>query len=331
MTRLLNNLNKIALTCGDTDGIGFEVASKALSQMPERILTGKNLFFLFRSDSVERKQKKFLNLIDTRFVRMTFSSVEQSLLFLDSIQHRSQLPQNLLIDLSLKTSPAEWVLKASLACQNKLLDSLVTGPLSKKLTVQLKGAPIGHTGIFRQLYPQKPLHMAFVGSDFNVILATDHISLSAVEKELTVKNFKSALVAAENLRSLLKNKKKIAVLGLNPHAGEAGLIGRFEKKMKSVLKPSKMEGFLSPDAAFFKKNLSRYSLFLALYHDQGLIPFKMHHGQDSGVHVTMGLPFIRTSVDHGTANDIFNQNIANPQSMIEAIQLNLKLLGVRNV
>lgn len=331
MTRLLRSLHKVALTCGDVDGIGFEVAAKALSKLSLKVSNRNTIFFLFRSAKADQQQKKFLQLLDREFVRLTFTSLDQALQFVGSLNHRSQLPKNVLIDLSLQSSPAEWVLQASLACQNRLLDSLVTGPLSKTLTVQLKGRPIGHTGIFRQLYPKSPMHMAFVGTDFNVMLATDHISLNAVEKELTSQNFKSALNAAEKLQALLQNKKKIAVMGLNPHAGENGLIGRFEKQMSRHLKSSRFEGFLSPDAAFLKKNLNRYSLFLALYHDQGLIPFKMHHGQDSGVHVTMGLPFIRTSVDHGTANDIFNKNIANPQSMIEAIQLNLKLLGVRNV
>jgi 4-hydroxy-L-threonine phosphate dehydrogenase PdxA len=331
MTRLLSSLYKIALTCGDADGVGFEVATKALTTLSSRVSNDKTVFFLFRSTKADQNQKQFLKLLDRHFLRLTFSSLEQALLFFESLHHRHQLPKNVLIDLSLSTSPAEWVLQASLACQNGLLDSLVTGPLSKKLTVQLKGRPIGHTGIFRQLYPKSPMHMAFIGTDFNVMLATDHISLNEVEKELSLKNFKSALLAGEKLQRLLKNRKKIAVLGLNPHAGEKGIIGFFESKMKRYLKSNKFEGFISPDAAFLKKNLNKFSLFLALYHDQGLIPFKMHHGQDSGVHVTIGLPFIRTSVDHGTANDIFNKNIANPQSMIDAIQLNLKLLGVRNV
>ena len=87
---------------------------------------------------------------------------------------------------------------------------------------------------------------------------------------------------------------------------------------------------MSPDAAFFKSNWKKYSSYLALYHDQGLIPFKMVHGQDSGVHITLGLPFIRTSVDHGTAKDIFNKNVANSHSMRDAILLNLKLLGNRD-
>lgn len=331
MTRLHSHLHKIALTTGDADGVGLEVAAKALARLSSKVANSKTVVFLFRSMGAEKKQKYLFDLIDQKFTRLSFSSLENALLFLSSLHQRNQLPKNVLFDLSLCSSPAEWVLEASLACQNKLLDSIVTGPLSKGLTAKLKGKPLGHTGIFRQLYPHHKMHMAFIGSRFNVLLATDHVNLNSVEKKLNVRAFKAALAASEKLRLLLKDKKKIAVIGLNPHAGENGLMGKFEKKMKRYLKSNQLVGFLSPDAAFLKKNLDRYSLFLALYHDQGLIPFKMQHGQDSGVHVTMGLPFIRTSVDHGTANDIFNRNIANPQSMIEALQLNLKLLGVHHV
>ena len=168
--------------------------------------------------------------------------------------------------------------------------------------------------------------MAFIGKDFNVLLATDHISFSKIEFTLTKKQINSAVKSAKSLKFLLNSKKDIAVLGLNPHAGESRLMGTFESKMLAQM-PRGFFGPLVPDAAFLQKNWSRFSLFVCMYHDQGLIPFKMHHGQDSGVHITMGLPFIRTSVDHGTAFDIYNKNIANPNSMLDAIHLNLKLLS----
>ena len=122
----------------------------------------------------------------------------------------------------------------------------------------------------------------------------------------------------------------MALVGLNPHAGEKGLIGKFESEnLKPVLtqikKKHSVEGPLVPDAAFFDDNWKKYSTYVCLYHDQGLIPFKMVHGQDSGVHLTLGLPFIRTSVDHGTAKNIFGKNKANPNSMIEAVDWAIKL------
>jgi 4-hydroxy-L-threonine phosphate dehydrogenase PdxA len=129
----------------------------------------------------------------------------------------------------------------------------------------------------------------------------------------------------------IRRKRPIAVLGLNPHAGENGLIGHFENRvLKSALLSAKRAGqsIVGPipaDTAFTRESLNRFSVVVSLYHDQGLIPFKMLHGQDSGFQVSLGLPFIRTSVDHGTAKDIFGQGTANSGSMVDAINGAIKL------
>lgn len=315
---------KIAITTGDKDGIGFEVAAKALSQLQSSIKKNRALFFIFRHKTHEKTQPQFFKLIDKTWSRLTFDSLDKALAFLANTQ--KSLPDNLLIDLSLVISEAEWVVQAARACGQKKLTSLVTGPLSKKISTRLPQKPLGHTGIFRQIFPAANLFMAFVGKDFNVMLATDHIPLCEAEARLKKRGLADALKAAEQLQGLLKSKKKIAVLGFNPHAGEGGLIGNLEKTLFARL-PSNTIGPLVPDAAFLKKNWKLYSVFVCLYHDQGLIPFKMQHGQDSGAHLTLGLAFVRTSVDHGTAIDLFNKNIANPNSMLEAIKLNIQLIG----
>lgn len=320
----LNKVRRIALTTGDVGGVGLEVSAKALASVSAQIKKEKVLFFLFRKFDQEKKQPQYFKLLDKKFTRLSFNSLDAALGFLSSIQYLEQLPKNTLIDLCLKESEAFWVYLATLACKYNLLHSLVTGPLSKTASVKLPNKPIGHTGIFRQVFPKNKMHMAFVGQHFNVLLATDHIAFSSVEKYLVRSDLKSSLLAALNLKDLLKSKKPVGVLGLSPHSGEKGLIGQFEQKYLKKLAKN-IEGPLVPDAAFLKKNWSKYSLYLCLYHDQGLIPFKMQHGQDSGVHITMGLPFVRTSVDHGTAIDIYNQDLANHHSMRDAILLNLKL------
>jgi len=120
-------------------------------------------------------------------------------------------------------------------------------------------------------------------------------------------------------------------LGLNPHAGDSGLIGSFDDLvLKPILDRLRQEGFLIegplvPDVAFLKTNWKKYLAYVACYHDQGLIPFKMIHGFESGVHLTLGLPFIRTSVDHGTAKDLFDLDHADDRSMREAIKAALEL------
>ncbi len=316
-------LKRVAITSGDPAGIGFEVTAKALAKFKPK----KNIiFFLFRDHHQEQKQYKYFRLIDKTWTRITFFSLDVALDFVSSLERNGSVRNDYLIDLSLRSSAADWVVEAASACLSKKLNSLVTGPLSKTLVKAYGYKELGHTGLFRTLCPKAELHMAFVGKDFHVLIATDHIQFSTIESVLTAKAVASALTNAKKLKSLLGSKKDIAVLGLNPHAGEFGLIGSFENRFLRQL-PKGFRGPLVPDAAFLKKNWSKFSLYLALYHDQGLIPFKMHHGQDAGVHVTVGLPFVRTSVDHGTAFDIYNKNLANPNSMADAINLNLKLLS----
>lgn len=315
---------RVAITTGDVDGIGFEVSAKALCAVgPQKNTT----FFLFRPFSIHSKQLKYFKLIDSRFGRFTFHDIGAALAFYDLLKKTHSLDAGFVFDIALKSPPAEWVIAATYLCKNKLFDSLVTGPISK-IGIQRAGYKfVGHTGIFRHVYPQHKLFMAFVGKDFHVLLATDHQTVASVEKTLSDKKYLASVFrAAREFSAFFKSKNQIALLGLNPHAGEKGILGSFEKKYFSQNFP----GFskpLSPDAAFLKNNLKKYKFFLALYHDQGLIPFKMHHGQDSGVHITVGLPFVRTSVDHGTANDIFNKNKANPASMIDAIKLNIRLIN----
>ncbi len=319
----MTSFKKIAITTGDTKGIGFEVTAKALSRLSPAAKSQNTLLFLFRHQSQEKAQPKYFRLIDKKWRRRTFDSLGSALAF---VGKNKSLPKNFLIDLSLESTPADWVVQAATACKNGVLTSLITGPLSKSLTSALPQKALGHTGILRLLFPERELFMSFVGKYFNVILATDHLPLSKVESQLKSTGIQSVVAAAIQFKRLIKSKKKIAILGLNPHAGEGGLIGDTERKLFSTT-PKDLVGPLVPDAAFLKKNWKLYSAFICLYHDQGLIPFKMQHGQDSGVQLTLGLPFIRTSVDHGTAFELFNKNVANPNSMLEAIKLGIKLTG----
>lgn len=324
-------VKKIAITTGDRNGIGFEITVKALLKKKISLRASNVIYFLFRHQQQELLQPRYFRILDKHFSRFTFSSLDEALDFLNSLQSIKHVPDNIIVDLSLTSGEAQWVYDAAMACKEKRLHSLVTGPLSKKTGINLSKKPLGHTGIFRQLFPKTHLNMAFVGKYFNVLLATDHIPFSEVEAHLLSGDFKKSIKNALSFKKTFKLKNKIGVLGLNPHAGEAGLIGVTEKKLFKGLDTKNFQGPLVPDAAFLSKNWKKYSLFFCLYHDQGLIPFKSQHGQDSGVHITMGLPFLRTSVDHGTAFEIFNKDIANPASMLDAINLNLKLTGVSHV
>lgn len=320
-----NDLMKIAITTGDVDGIGTEVAARAL----QKLGPAKNVrFYFWRSP---RCPSRHLAWLDRRFKRVTVNGWPEALQ-VNTDSHRQ------LIDICSNMPPALWFETSVQAALFGHVDAIATGPLSKTSIVAAGLNDLGHTGILKRLTKKKELFMGFVGKHFNVVLATDHVALSEVEGLLTAPKLKSAIRAADQLRSMLKAKTSelpIAVLGLNPHSGENGLIGQTEQRIHKATIDAlledgmSIEGPLVPDAAFFKRNWPRYSVFVANYHDQGLIPFKMIHGQESGIHVTLGLPFVRTSVDHGTAKDLFGLNKADPTSMKLAIEWAIKLSSRR--
>lgn len=313
---------KIALTTGDVDGVGFEVTAKALHQLGPQ----KNVqFFLWRAEGAS---KKYLQLLDKKWKRIVVESLEEAL----------KVEGPYLIDIASDLAPAHWVELSAKSCLANQIQGMATAPLSKTSIKSAGFDDLGHTDILKRLSKTKHVNMGFVGENFSVVLATAHIPLHKVSEQLNFTVLAKALINADALRNMLpgtKRRRPIGILGLNPHAGEAGLIGTEElllfSRLAAFAKENKIPvaGPLVPDAAFLKSNWTQYSVYLALYHDQGLIPFKMVHGQDSGVHITLGIPFVRTSVDHGTAKDIFDKGVANPNSMIDAIRWAIKLARLR--
>ena len=312
-------LKKIAVTTGDTDGIGLEVTVKALSKVgPQK----GSSFYLFRSPTSSKSQ---LKLLDNKFDRKVVSSLEEAL--------KLKSFSSQIIEIVNEKPPAFWVEDSARLCFEKKMDSMVTAPLSKQSILDAGLCDIGHTDILKRVSGSKNAFMGFFGKYFNVILASAHIPINQVEDYLTVEILSQATATSLKARNYLSpsnRKKPIGILGLNPHAGDGGLIGNFDENfLKKYTGSKNFTGPLVPDIAFIKSNWSRYSFFLALYHDQGLIPFKTVHGFDSGAHITLGLPIRRSSVDHGTAKDLFGKNMANPGSMIEAIKWGVKLCTIR--
>jgi 4-hydroxythreonine-4-phosphate dehydrogenase len=312
---------KIVITTGDVDGIGLEITAKALAKV--RPKPGV-FFYLWRSPRGSRRE---LDLIDRYFKRLTVNSWPEAIKTTPD-SHKQ------IVDISSNLPPPIWVETTAQANLFGHVDGMVTAPLSKTSIAAAGLDDMGHTGILKRVTKSKELFMAFIGEKFNVVLATGHIPVSEVTTTLTVSRMEKAIRASNHLRSVLDKKiaaRPLALLGLNPHAGEEGLIGGQELKVhKAALEAAReqkiaIEGPLVPDAAFFRENWSKYSVYIANYHDQGLIPFKMTHGQESGIHITMGLPFVRTSVDHGTAKDIFGKNKADPRSMTLALEWALRL------
>ena len=225
-------------------------------------------------------------------------------------------------------------LKAAVsALKNKTIDALVTAPVNKH-TIQSKEFKFpGHTDFLAQELNGNSL-MLMVNDTLRVGLLTDHLPVKDVPNKIDAKIIRSKI---ETIHDALVidfriTKPKIAVLGINPHVGDNGVIGEEDDNvMKPTLKSIREEGTLvfgpyAADSFFGSNNYKQFDAIIASYHDQGLIPFKMVHGAKSGVQLSLGLPFLRTSVDHGTAKDIFGKNKADSGSMENAITVAIKLL-----
>jgi 4-hydroxythreonine-4-phosphate dehydrogenase len=227
--------------------------------------------------------------------------------------------------------------KAIEMAKNGNSGAMVTNPVSKESIVQagLKSFS-GHTEFLAEAFHCKRFNMAFVGKDSMVALATTHIPLKEVSHRITTASIRTTL---ENLIAevpkVLGEKARIALLGVNPHAGEKGLIGKeestillpviriFQKKGYSVEGPFAADSFWSRTW-----KTGRFNTVVAMYHDQGLIPVK--NGLiGSTANVTLGLPYIRTSVDHGTGFDIAGKGIADPTGLETAILCAKKMMKVK--
>ncbi len=314
----------ICITTGDTDGIGTEVASKALQKLKPQ----KNTQFLFwRSRHTHPSHLLRLKKV---FELKTVESWPEAL---NTINGDAKT----IVDIKSSRSPANWFEEAIQAAKCGYIDGIVTGPLSKTEIQKAGLSDRGHTDILRRQNPNSKISMCFVGSLFSTVLVTDHLAVSELSTQITPSQLKAAIASANELRSYLTKKdqrKSIGVLGLDPHAGEGGIIGSHDREITaSVIDRLKkdianLEGPLVPDVAYQTDHLKRYSVMVAQYHDQGLIPFKSLHKSHSGVQMTLGLPFVRTSVDHGTAKDIFGGDSADFSSMYEAIRWAIKLSKV---
>ncbi len=224
-----------------------------------------------------------------------------------------------------------YIKKAVEFAVKKDVKAIVTAPISKK-SFKLAGYKWpGHTELLAELTKTRNFAMMFVSDKLKLILCTIHIPLKDVPKKINERLVLKTIMLAKSGTNMLGIKNpRIAVAGLNPHAGESGIFGMEEiKSIIPAIQKAQKEGLnvsgpYPPDIIFYKASNGEFDIVLCMYHDQGLIPFKML-AFDTGVNVTVGLPIIRTSPDHGTAFDIAWQNKANPSSMIEAIKLASKL------
>ena len=317
-------MNKIVFTCGDINGIGPEIALKALNQISSR--NKKTQFILIIPGNVFQTTSELVKLkFDYKVINEleSMSHTQAQVLVFATGSSKQSLGKPTIYSgksafLSLK--------KSFELLRKKSADAVVTAPVSKT-ALNLAGVKYpGQTEMYADWCGVNNFVMTFLSAKFKIGLYSIHIPLKDVSNSLKSNHLK---VKLEIIVNMLKNdlgipKPKVAVLGLNPHAGENGIIGKEEKTLIEPVLKQKIfngivEGPFSSDAFFANRRFENFDLVFGLYHDQVLITFK-YINSGKGVNFSAGLPIIRTSPDHGVAYDIAGKGIADESSMIEAFR-----------
>jgi 4-hydroxythreonine-4-phosphate dehydrogenase len=324
-------MKKLAITMGDPGGVGPEIIIKALNSYEARyycapIVIGDasvmeealNLLKLNLQLRLIKSPQEFRSTRSRRFIELIDMGINKK------FKKNKPTAEGGRACVSYLKKAVEFSLK-------KQVDGIVTAPISKEA---LKMAGItwpGHTELLADLTSTKDYAMMLIGGPLRVILVTIHTALKNVPDLVTRSRVLKTIRLAKKACDMLGIKNpRIAVAGLNPHAGEAGIFGDEESKKiipairRAMKEGITISGLYPPDTIFHKAYKGEVDVIVCMYHDQGLIPLKMI-AFDKGVNVTIGLPFIRTSPDHGTAYDIAWKGLANPSSMIEAIKVAARL------
>lgn len=326
---------RIGITIGDINGVGPEVIMKALA---DARMLGRLTPVIYGNGRVLSHYKRILGLQDFSYnqVKDGGTFAVRNINVVNCWDEQIEITPG---------KPSSETGKAALsairrACddlKSGVIDAIVTGPIDKK-TVSSDDFPFaGHTEFISQFFGAGDSLMLMVSETLRVGLVTVHVPISQVAPLITRERLqaKIALLEQSLVRDFGVTKPKIAVLGLNPHAGDGGLIGKEEEEViRPVIIELKNKGRLVqgpfPADGFFGSGAARkFDGVLAMYHDQGLIPFKVV-SFDTGVNYTAGLPIVRTSPDHGTAYSIAGKNQADETSLRQAIFLALDILARRN-
>lgn len=315
---------KVGITIGDYNGIGPEIILKAFSD--SRMMQGLTPI-LYGSSRVLNHYKKLTDLNDFSFqgIKDADAAVHKKFNLISLTKEELPVEPGKVTEIAGKLAFQSLEAAVKDLASNKI-DVLVTAPINKK-NIQREGFRFpGHTEYLAKYSNVDEALMLMCCEALRVGIVTGHIPLSEVPQQATSDAVFSKLSAMhKTLRTDFSlQKPKIAVLGMNPHAGDDGLLGREEKDIiLPALQKAREEGIFVfgpyPADGFFAGNaVKNFDAVLAMYHDQGLIPFK-HIAGDSGVNFTAGLPIVRTSPGHGTAYDIAGKGIANDNSMRQAV------------
>lgn len=320
--------NNIVITSGDPSGIGPEVTLKALESF--------NNSFSFTPIVIcdySFIEKYYLNNINiTNYtIISSIDKIESGKINIYDIKSNIELKPGIPGVEPAKES-LRYIDKSIELWKSGYADAVVTAPVSKgnieKNSIKFRG----HTEYFQEKTDSENSFMMMYSNKFRVILVSTHYSINEIPNYVNESNLKETIkMAIQTMKNIGKDNPVIGVCGLDPHCGDGGAVGSFDKDVTSkVVKLFQEDGCdvrgpFSADTIFIPHNWQKYDVVVAMYHDQGLIPFKILSFED-GVNLTLGMNMIRTSADHGTAFDIAGKNIASYNSMREAILLADKLV-----
>ncbi|WP_339743264.1 4-hydroxythreonine-4-phosphate dehydrogenase PdxA [uncultured Rubinisphaera sp.] len=344
MNTPLNHLPRLAVTMGDPAGVGPELCLQLLN-LPQVTAICQPL--IFGDASVLKRVSAQLSktpgdafpLISSvitwsQFQENPWECSSPAIIDMESENLHTLLPGQ--VSAAAGQAAFCYLDRAINACLDKWTDAVVTAPLHKE-ALHVAGYPYpGHTEILAEKTGADPIVMMLTSPEITCSLVTAHVGLHEVPALLSTERICETIQLTNAAMQQIRGRTpQLTICGLNPHAGEHGLFGQQEEER--FIQPAiewarnqgiQIEGPYPPDTAFMKRRREVTDAYICMYHDQGLIPLKAL-AFDDAVNVTLGLPIVRTSVDHGTAFDIAWQGKANVNSLIQAVELAIKLIGVR--
>jgi 4-phospho-D-threonate 3-dehydrogenase / 4-phospho-D-erythronate 3-dehydrogenase len=337
---------RIGITMGDPAGVGPEITVKALA-VPEvagscqAVVIGSGDALAAAIDLVHAPLRlhRVRAVRDCRFAPETLECLDLANVDMASLPRGAVSPEA-------GRAAYAYIETAVGLCQGREIDAMVTAPINKEALAAAGHQHTGHTEILAKLSGTKDFAMLLMGKELRVIHVTTHVALRRVPDLCTRERVGRVIgLAQETMTFLGVARPRIAVCGLNPHAGEDGLFGEEEQReIGPAVDAARRAGLdvhgpLPADTLFSRARGGEFDIVVAMYHDQGHVPVKtlgFTFDQKtgvwtglSGVNVTVGLPFLRVSVDHGTAFDRAWKGIANPESMMEAVDVAVSMLGAR--
>lgn len=322
---------RIGLTLGDMNGVGPELALMAADAIRMGRLGGIELVLIGCSSLLALQAKTWGCACPVPWIPVCGQVAPTPVTLWDPFPSRSLKWTPGEISAAASRAACGWIDAAVDACLDGRLDAMVTAPISKE-GLKKAGVPCsGHTERIAARTGTVRFGMLLVGGPLRVVLATRHVPLRDVPETLTLDVVREAIeLAGEALTWLGVPDGRVGVCGLNPHAGDGGALGDEEDR---VISPAiraarelglQVSGPLSGDAAFYRAAQGEFDVLVAMYHDQGLAPLKLV-GFETGVNLTLGLPFVRTSPDHGTAFDLAGRGLASPGSLFSAVRMAAEL------